>query len=161
MPRGVKTCPQCKTDTGPRSFFCPECKYDFKIVSKTATQSTINQEQVSEKVIDTDKYTAPLPGVVYITAPGRSKYDTTPLYPCKPESCNEDHIRVWIEKMEDYRFMCQGKTAMYTREAVVYLLDEFFPMYPKDRIEPGPAPDYLKAKEYVLKYMKPLYVGDC
>ena len=29
MPRGKKVCPKCNTETGPRSYTCTQCGYDF------------------------------------------------------------------------------------------------------------------------------------
>ena len=31
MPRGSKTCPKCNTSTGPRTFKCPQCGYDYPV----------------------------------------------------------------------------------------------------------------------------------
>lgn len=39
MPRGKKTCPECSTELGVRTYICPQCEFDFssrkkEIVSK-------------------------------------------------------------------------------------------------------------------------------
>lgn len=41
MPRGTKTCPKCKTQTGPRAFKCPNCQELFLIKGKTIDRPPI------------------------------------------------------------------------------------------------------------------------
>lgn len=47
MPRGKKTCPDCNTELGVRTYNCPKCQYDFSSAKKEKYE--IKKQEKEEK----------------------------------------------------------------------------------------------------------------
>ncbi len=164
MPQGYKFCPKCNTKTGPRAFNCKKCGHDYKAKSckgKSLVYSDTNEAVVNPLSMYADRLdiTWPKSDILYVFTPAKGPQDKHIPYPYKPKSLSDNDMQSWIKDIEKFTFDSgTGKESMYTRTAVNYLVNEFFPRYPAHWAGPGHHEDYTKAIELVNKYMKPIAI---
>lgn len=156
MAKGQKTCPSCKSTTGPRAFKCPACNYEFQIKSKEVILAVDSKEKL-KAAVESGLQDTPY---ILIYAPGKS-HQQEEFCPFTPKSDAENDIVDWIERLKDYTFESCGSQCKYARTAIKYFAGYFWPMYItiKDDSELGKKvidnPKYLKAVELINKNMQP------
>ena len=129
MPRGKKTCPECKTECGPRSFKCPKCDHPFiATTAQTAmpVKATKNKTTQSEERAKRRRRKSDLPpnepkvvhqkGLVNISTPAGH-------CPVKPKELTFDGIKEWAQRVREYGLRFGD---FYTARAIAYWLRREF-----------------------------------
>lgn len=150
MARGEKTCPQCKTKTGPRAFNCPKCQYNYNV------KPTIKKSEKIIPELSPEFQELLLQGIKteynLIYAPGKNNYSKENYCPFPLKSSEEKTVIDWLEKLEHYIFDNSGVSSKYSRGAIEYFAGYFFPMFIKNIIisEKGEkVPEIIYNPEYI------------
>lgn len=127
MAKGQKSCPTCNESCGPRTKLCPGCKHDF-----FHTQTAL---AAAKAEITGDK------GDIVINVPGKRKNEPGEFCPVAPGHLfDEVFIKKWAIDMLNHRFDYCGKLARYSKEAVKYFVEGYWPEYIRGELNP----DYAK-----------------
>jgi hypothetical protein len=158
MARGEKTCPQCKTTTGPRAFNCPKCQYDYKVKKTVKKADKIEPELTPEFQELLTKGRKTEYNLIY--APGKNNYDKNHYCPFDLKNSEEKTVREWLDKIAEYVFDSSGNKSKYSRVAIEYFVGYFFPVYLKvvsnnKEISVIENPEYKKVIEIVRNNMEP------
>ena len=147
MGRGIKTCPKCKKETGPRAFKCPACGHDYNI--KPSAKSV--EKEILNK-IDPNTICGANSSFNLIFVPGQSNKNKD-FCPIKPKNSSEEEIIKWVESLSEYIEVSAGTRSKYARTAIKYFAEGFWPMYLKG-ID-GVNPEYSRVIEIIEDTIQP------
>lgn len=146
MPRGVKTCPQCQADNGPRAITCKACNHDFFAnrpekprIEVQATKTNFPQENSS--------------GCNLIFVPGKHFYSKEPFCPVELKDKSREGVVKWANELYNIEWIDCGRRTRFAREAILYFVTDFIPMYIKG--VDGENPEYTRAVTAIRETIKP------
>lgn len=130
MPKGQKTCPQCKHNTGPRALTCEKCGYDYVSNRKPKEPS----KHPHKTIFDLSPKNNPF---IFVYVPAKNPYDKKKkLCPVKWLGNKEEQIKQWVEEVLDYNFKLFGRAAKYSKNALKYFV--------RENVKPGEFDNIMK-----------------
>lgn len=127
MPKGSKTCPQCSENVGPRTKLC-KCGHEF-----------VQKEKIPKKTPEKIKVKSTKTSTLIYTPAGKC--------PIKLKSSSLEDIKQWVNKVREIKKINGGVTYKYSKSAVLYFIEQFFPCWTKSGKR-----DYILNAEYKKVY---------